>query len=62
MQIIGRKEELAELKRYMESDKAEFIAVYGRRRLARPFSSAHTSMIRSRSRQQVSSAGSSRTR
>ena len=37
MQIIGRNEEIAELKRYMASDRAEFIAVYGRRRVGKTF-------------------------
>ena len=35
--IIGRKKEQAELKRYMESSRPEFIAVYGRRRLGKTF-------------------------
>ena len=35
--IIGRKQEIAELKRRYESGKAEFIAVYGRRRVGKTF-------------------------
>lgn len=35
--IIGRKEELAALKGYINSDKSEFIAVYGRRRVGKTF-------------------------
>ena len=36
-EIIGRKKEIAELKRYYESGRAEFVAVYGRRRVAKTF-------------------------
>lgn len=35
--VIGRKSEKATLKKYIESDKAEFIAVYGRRRVGKTF-------------------------
>ena len=35
--IIGRKEEIAVLKRAYESGRAEFIAVYGRRRVGKTF-------------------------
>lgn len=35
--IIGRKQEIAELNRRYESGKAEFVAVYGRRRVGKTF-------------------------
>ena len=35
--VIGRKQEIAELTRRYESDRAEFIAVYGRRRVGKTF-------------------------
>lgn len=35
--IIGRKQERTELKRHLESGRAEFIAVYGRRRVGKTF-------------------------
>ena len=35
--IIGRKKETAELKRYLNSGRAELIAVYGRRRVGKTF-------------------------
>jgi len=35
--IIGRKNEIDRLKKYMASDKSEFIAVYGRRRVGKTF-------------------------
>ena len=35
--IIGRKQEIAELTRRYESGRAEFIAVYGRRRVGKTF-------------------------
>ena len=35
--FIGRKEELAELKSALLSDEAQFIAVYGRRRIGKTF-------------------------
>ena len=35
--VIGRKQEIAELTRCYESDRAEFIAVYGRRRVGKTF-------------------------
>lgn len=36
-QIIGRKQEIAELNRACESGRAEFVAVYGRRRVGKTF-------------------------
>ena len=36
-QIIGRKQEIAELNRAFESGRAEFVAVYGRRRVGKTF-------------------------
>ena len=36
-EIIGRKKEIAELKRCYESGRAEFVAVYGRRRVGKTF-------------------------
>lgn len=35
--IIGRKQEIAELNRYFQSGRAEFIAIYGRRRVGKTF-------------------------
>ena len=35
--IIGRKQEIAELNRYYGSGRAEFIAIYGRRRVGKTF-------------------------
>ena len=35
--IVGRKQEIAELNRHLNSNKAEFIAVYGRRRVGKTF-------------------------
>ena len=35
--IIGREKEIAELKRYYHSGRAEFVAVYGRRRVGKTF-------------------------
>lgn len=35
--IIGRKKEIEELKRYYHSGRAEFVAVYGRRRVGKTF-------------------------
>ena len=35
--IIGRKEEQNELQRLYESDRPEFVAVYGRRRVGKTF-------------------------
>ena len=35
--IIGRQGEFEKLSRYMESDKGEFVAVYGRRRVGKTF-------------------------
>ena len=36
-QLIGRKTELKALREYMNSDKSEFVAVYGRRRVGKTF-------------------------
>lgn len=36
-QILGRREEIAQLKNYYESGKAEFVAIYGRRRIGKTF-------------------------
>lgn len=36
-QIIGRKQEIAELKRAYERGRAEFVAVFGRRRVGKTF-------------------------
>ena len=36
-EIIGRKKEIAELNRYYHSGRAEFVAVYGRRRVGKTF-------------------------
>ena len=35
--IIGREEEFLKLSKYMSSDKSEFVAVYGRRRVGKTF-------------------------
>ena len=35
--IIGRKNEIQELERHYHSDRSEFIAVYGRRRVGKTF-------------------------
>ena len=35
--IIGRKEEIALLEKYISSNHSEFIAVYGRRRVGKTF-------------------------
>lgn len=35
--LVGRKEELRELQRLFESDRAEFLAIYGRRRVGKTF-------------------------
>ena len=35
--IIGRKTEIGRLKKYIASDRSEFIAVYGRRRVGKTF-------------------------
>ena len=35
--IIGRKDEIARLKKYAQSTQAEFVAVYGRRRVGKTF-------------------------
>lgn len=36
-QLIGRKKELKALRSYIDSDKSEFVAVYGRRRVGKTF-------------------------
>ena len=35
--IVGRKSEIERLQKYMASDRSEFIAVYGRRRVGKTF-------------------------
>ena len=35
--IIGREEEMTALRRYMESNRSEFVIVYGRRRVGKTF-------------------------
>lgn len=35
--IVGRKEEIAELEKLYHSDRPEFVAVYGRRRVGKTF-------------------------
>ena len=35
--IVGRDKEMSELKELYDSDKAEFVAVYGRRRVGKTF-------------------------
>ena len=35
--LIGRKKEIAELQRLTESDKPEFIAIFGRRRVGKTY-------------------------
>jgi len=37
MNIIGRKKEMAELKRYYDSTKPEFLIIYGRRRVGKTY-------------------------
>mgnify|MGYP004444064697 FL=1 len=37
MKVIGRKEEIAQIQSYLESNQPEFIAVYGRRRVGKTF-------------------------
>lgn len=36
-ELIGRKNEIEELERYAQSTKAEFVAIYGRRRIGKTF-------------------------
>lgn len=36
-EIIGRKKEISELKKLYASRKAEFVAIYGRRRVGKTF-------------------------
>lgn len=35
--IIGREAQIADLEKYMQSDKSEFIAIYGRRRIGKTY-------------------------
>lgn len=35
--LVGRKVELEDLNKYLNSEKSEFIAVYGRRRVGKTF-------------------------
>lgn len=35
--IVGRKEEIAELEKLYHSDRPEFVAIYGRRRVGKTF-------------------------
>ena len=35
--IVGRKREIEELRNLYESNKAEFVAIYGRRRVGKTF-------------------------
>ncbi len=35
--IIGREEEIARLEKYIKSDRSEFVAIYGRRRVGKTF-------------------------
>ena len=35
--IIGRKQEIEELERHYNSDRPEFVAIYGRRRVGKTF-------------------------
>ena len=35
--IIGRKKEIKRLQQYMDSNRSEFIAIYGRRRVGKTF-------------------------
>jgi AAA+ ATPase superfamily predicted ATPase len=37
MNIIGREKEIKELRRLYNSNKAEFVAIYGRRRVGKTF-------------------------
>ena len=37
VQLIGRENEQGLLKKYIDSNRAEFIAVYGRRRVGKTF-------------------------
>ena len=37
MSIIGREKEIKELRHLFDSDKAEFVAIYGRRRVGKTF-------------------------
>jgi AAA+ ATPase superfamily predicted ATPase len=67
--MIGRKAEIAELQRIMESRKAEFAVVYGRRRVgktylvreffANKFAFYHTGMANSTTKEQLRAFNSS---
>ena len=35
--IVGRKQEIEELERHYDSDRSEFVAIYGRRRVGKTF-------------------------
>ena len=35
--LVGREKETQLLQKYLESDKSEFVAVYGRRRVGKTF-------------------------
>ncbi len=35
--IVGRKKEIEELNRHYYSDRSEFVAIYGRRRIGKTF-------------------------
>ena len=35
--IIGRKEQISKLEKYLASGKSEFVAIYGRRRVGKTF-------------------------
>ena len=37
VKLIGRKKELEALREYISSNKSEFVAVYGRRRVGKHF-------------------------
>jgi AAA+ ATPase superfamily predicted ATPase len=37
MQMIGRKEEIADLARLVESEKSEFVVVFGCRRMGKTY-------------------------
>lgn len=37
MQIVGRKDEIADFERFIESEKSEFVVVFGRRRVGKTF-------------------------
>ena len=35
--VIGRKEEIGELEKFLKSSKSEFVAIYGRRRVGKSY-------------------------